>query len=188
MHTLADKRTQWPTLFREWFCNSEANRHEICTRLRQRVRNKVSRISSESVKSHSMKLTMMFKLDFKKMTLTAFRTPVQNGLMREVNIFCTENEHLHAFYAPNKKSCKLDKGIMLIFVSEINRPLLLAKGVCYNGTVLCFTTQGVTYIFFHIRLLWNPLAFILCPVENFKSSCVTLLCDEQRCGHISFYA
>ena len=129
MHTLADKRTQWPTLFREWFCNSEANRHEICTRLRQRVRNKVSRISSESVKSHSMKLTMMFKLDLKKMTLTAFRTPVQNGLMREVNIFCTENEHLHAFYAPNKKSCKLDKGIMLIFVSEINRPLLLAKGV-----------------------------------------------------------
>ena len=27
------------------------------------------------------------------------------------------------------KSYKLDKGIMLIFVSEKNRPLLLAKGV-----------------------------------------------------------
>ena len=38
-HALAEKRTQGPTLFREWFCNSEANRHEICTRLRQRVEN-----------------------------------------------------------------------------------------------------------------------------------------------------
>ena len=42
MHTLADKRTQWPTLFLKWFCNSEANRHEICTRLRQHVENYVS--------------------------------------------------------------------------------------------------------------------------------------------------
>ena len=48
------------------------------------------------------KLTMMFKLDLKTMTFTAFRTPVQNGLMQKVNIFCTENEHLHAFYAPTK--------------------------------------------------------------------------------------
>ena len=66
MHTLADKRTQWPALFREWFSNSAADRHEICTRLRQRVQNYVSRISSESVKFHSMKLTMMFKLNLKK--------------------------------------------------------------------------------------------------------------------------
>ena len=49
-----------------------------------------------------MKLTMMFKLDLKKMTFTAFRTLVQNGLMQKVNIFCTENEHLRAFYAPTK--------------------------------------------------------------------------------------
>ena len=37
--TLADKRTQWPAPFREWFCNIEANRHEICPRLRKRVKN-----------------------------------------------------------------------------------------------------------------------------------------------------
>ena len=48
------------------------------------------------------KLTMMFKLDLTKMTLIAFRTPVQNGLMQKVNIFCTESEHLHAFYGPAK--------------------------------------------------------------------------------------
>ena len=36
-HRLANKRTQWPTLFREWFSNSEVNRHDICTRLRKRV-------------------------------------------------------------------------------------------------------------------------------------------------------
>ena len=45
---------------------------------------------------------MMFKLDLKKITLTALRTPVQNGLIQKVNIFCTENEHLHAFYVPTK--------------------------------------------------------------------------------------
>ena len=66
MHRLADKRTQWPTLFRQWFCNSEANRHEICKKLRQRVKIKILRISPECVKFHSMKLTMMFKLNFEK--------------------------------------------------------------------------------------------------------------------------
>ena len=55
-----------PHIFREWFCNSESNRHEICTRLRQRVKIKVSRISPESVKFHFMKLTKMFKLNLKK--------------------------------------------------------------------------------------------------------------------------
>ena len=40
MHKFADKRTQWPTLFREWFRNNIANRHEICTRLRQHVKIK----------------------------------------------------------------------------------------------------------------------------------------------------
>ena len=58
------------------------------------------------------KLTMMFKLDLKKMTLTTFRTPVQSGLMLDVNIFWTENEHLHAFYAPTKNRIKLDEDIL----------------------------------------------------------------------------
>ena len=35
LNRLADKRTQWPTLLCEWFCNSEANHHEIRTRLRK---------------------------------------------------------------------------------------------------------------------------------------------------------
>ena len=47
MHRLAYKHTQWPTLFREWFCSSEANRHEICTRLRHRLKIKVPRVSPE---------------------------------------------------------------------------------------------------------------------------------------------
>ena len=47
MHRLAYKHTQWPTLFREWFCSSEANRHEICTRLRHCLKIKVPRVSPE---------------------------------------------------------------------------------------------------------------------------------------------
>ena len=129
MHTLADERTQWPTLFCEWFCNNEVNRHEICTRLRQRVKNKVSRISSESIKSHSMKLTMMFKLDLKKMPLAAFRTPVENGLMQKVNIFCTENEHLHTFYAPTKNGTNWIRASCWFWCLK-KRPLLLHAHTC----------------------------------------------------------
>ena len=42
---------------------------------------------------------MMLKLDLKT---DAYRiqNPVQNGLMQNVNIFCTENEN--TFYAPTK--------------------------------------------------------------------------------------
>ena len=75
------------------------------------------------------KLTMMFKLDLENITLAAFRTPVQNGLMQNVNIFCTENERLYAFLCTHQISYKSDRGIMLIFASEKKRPLLLAKGV-----------------------------------------------------------
>ena len=64
LHRFVDKRTRWPKLFREWFWDSDANRHEICTRLRQRVEITVSRIVPESVKFQSAKLTKMFKLNF----------------------------------------------------------------------------------------------------------------------------
>ena len=43
--------------------------------------------------------------------------------------YILHRKHLYAFYAPTKKLHKLVQGIMLIFVSENNRPLLLAKGV-----------------------------------------------------------
>ena len=39
--------------------------------------------------SFNRKLPRVFKLDLKKLMLTAFRTPVQNGLMKKFNIFCT---------------------------------------------------------------------------------------------------
>ena len=36
------------------------------------------------------------------MTLTTFKTPVQNELMQTVNKFYTENEHLYACMHPPK--------------------------------------------------------------------------------------
>ena len=76
------------------------------------------------------KFTIMFKLDLKKITLTAFTTPVQNWLMQKVNIFCTENEHLHAFYAPTKNRTNWMR--LSCWFLFLNRPLLLAKGVYHN--------------------------------------------------------
>ena len=37
-----------------------------------------------------------------KNRLTAFRLPVQNRLIKKVNIFCAGNDHLHAFYSTAK--------------------------------------------------------------------------------------
>ena len=66
------------------------------------------------------KLTMMSKLDLKKITLTEFRTPVQNGLMQTVNIFCTENEHLHAFNAPTKnRTNRMRASCWFLFLKKI---------------------------------------------------------------------
>ena len=121
------------------------------------------------------KLTMMFKLDLKNITLTAFRTPVENRLIKKVNIFCTENERLHAFYAPGyRTSYKLDEAIMLIFVSEKNRPLLLAKGVytlfkklrwCKSGSIawLEMVCSGLTphIVSYEISRLPSP-AWLCC--------------------------
>ena len=45
----------------------EAKRYEICTRSKQHVKIKVWRFYPESVKFHSMKLTMMLKLNFEKL-------------------------------------------------------------------------------------------------------------------------
>ena len=39
--------------------------------------------------SFNRKSPRVFKLDLKKVMLTAFRTPMQNGLMHKFNIFCT---------------------------------------------------------------------------------------------------
>ena len=75
-------------------------------------------------------LTMMFKLDLKIITFTAFRTPVQNGLMQKFYIFCTENEQLHALYAPTKNRTNWIRTSCQFLCLKKNRPLLLAKGVC----------------------------------------------------------
>ena len=44
--------------------------------------------------------------------------------MRTVNIFFLGNDHQHK----STQNLQMGEGIMLIFVSEKNRPLLLAKG------------------------------------------------------------
>ena len=118
--------------------------NEICTRLRQ-----VSRISSEFVKFHSMKLTMMFKLDLKKMTITAFRTPVQYRLKQKVNIFCTENEHLYVFYAPTKNRTNWIRASCL-FVSEKKSAITFGEG-CIRKVIV----TNVMSLWCNVYHFWN---------------------------------
>ena len=112
----------------------------------------------------SRKLTMVFKLDLKTMTFTAFRTPAQNGLMQKVNIFCLENEHLHAFYAPTKKSYKLDKGIMLNFVSEKKSAITFGEGcTCLDHSVDNWLR---IYKKCNVSFCFNILVFVPLPSNN----------------------
>ena len=89
------------------------------------------------------KLTMMSKLDLKKITLTEFRTPVQNGLMQTVNIFCTENEHLHAFNAPTKnRTNRMRASCWFLFLKKIGH--YFWRRVYIKGLVT-FTHPYLTY-------------------------------------------
>ena len=50
----------------------------------------------------SKNLRWCSNLIWKTLRLLHLELPVQKGLMQKLNILCTENEHLHAFYAPTK--------------------------------------------------------------------------------------
>ena len=78
-----------------------------------------------------MKLTIMFKLDLKKKK-NAYRikNPGAEGVNAKTQYILHRKWTLAYMLCTHQKSYKLDKGIMLMFVSEKNRPLLLARSVC----------------------------------------------------------
>ena len=69
-----------------------------------RDKENVSRLKFRKLNptNFNRQLTMMFKLDSKKIRLPHLQLRCKTGLMQKINIFYTENEHLHAFYAPTK--------------------------------------------------------------------------------------
>ena len=104
---------------------------------------------------------MVFKLDLKKIMLTAFRTPVQNGFMQKVNIFCTENQHLNAFYAPNKNRTNWMRASCLF--------LFLNKSAITFGEGCTIDVR--TSVLIHINQLACLASFkILATAQGFSSS------------------
>ena len=104
------------------------------------------------------KWTMMSKLDLKKITLTEFRTPVQNGLMQTVNIFCTENEHLHAFNAPTKnRTNRMRASCWFLFLKKIGH--YFWRRVYFWGGV----AQSISPFF--IFPMFTPLSTDWLPIE-----------------------
>ena len=137
--------------------NSESNSHQIWEMLRNVWSLEFRKLPlSPSV---SQEISDDVQLDLKKVTPKAFRPPVQNGLMQNVNICCTGNDtYMHYINPP--KSYKLHEGITLSFESGNNQPFLLAKGVCGARGVMqaywhdCHTEQ--TYVVrFCPRSYWN---------------------------------
>ena len=63
-----------------------------------------------------MKLTIKFKLDFKKFTLVAFRPGTERVNAQSQYILHKKWPLTYISYI-HQKMCKLDEGIMLIFVS-----------------------------------------------------------------------
>ena len=98
------------------------------------------------------KLTMMFKLDLKNITLTAFRTPAQNGLMQKVNIFCAQNEHLHAFYAPAKNRTNwMRASCWFLFLKKIGHYFWRRVYVCKNfGCTDVFSKTSWSILVAHV--------------------------------------
>ena len=89
------------TLIRSCFCNRGVNLRSIWVRLKNVLSFEVWKISSESVKFHRMKLTMIQTWFFLKLH-SPFSTPGDKGLIQRVNIFCMGNWHVHAFNTPTK--------------------------------------------------------------------------------------
>ena len=75
------------------------------------------------------KLTMMFKLDLKKNHAYRIWNPGAERVNAKSQYILHRKWTLACILCTHQKSYKFDEGIMLIFVSERNRPLLLAKGV-----------------------------------------------------------
>ena len=121
MHWITDYLTQWPTFICWWFCNCEANRHEIWVRFHLNPSN------------FNRKLTMMFKLDLKKWRLPHLKPRCRVALCKK-SIYFAQKMNICMHFMNHQKSYKLDKGIMLIFVPEKKGPVLLAKGVTLTRT------------------------------------------------------
>ena len=82
---------------------------------------------------------MMFKLDLKTNDACRIQNPDAERVNAKSQYILHRKWTLACILCTHQKSYKLDKGIMLIFVSEKNRPLLMAKGVDI------FATSGDPY-------------------------------------------
>ena len=88
------------------------------------------------------KWKLMFKLDFKKITLTAFRHPVQNGSMHKVKIFWTGNDHQLAFYAPTKNRTDWMRASCYFFVWKKSAITLV-----HENSGLEINTETLFYVY-----------------------------------------
>ena len=81
-----------------------SNRHEIWVRLRRRIKTYTvwSLENITWIRQISPGINNDVQTLFIKSTPTTFRPPLHNGFMQKVNIFCTLNDHLYAFYASPK--------------------------------------------------------------------------------------
>ena len=114
MHRLADKRTQWPILFRKCFVT-------------------VRPIAIKFVQD----LNNMLRLKFKEFHLNLSNfTPlnkrwcsVHNGLMSKINIFFLGNDNQHTFHKSTKNCDEIGWRHHVVFCVSKNRSLLLVKDV-----------------------------------------------------------
>ena len=159
MHRLADMLTQWQILIQSWFCNNGTNRNEIWVRLRKRRKFEDSKISSDSVKCHRIKSTMI-QTWFKKSYTHRLSTPEDKGLIQRVNVFCMENGHVHAFNTPTKNRANSMKASYLF-----SRLKKIGQSFVWKGVYIMLHAR-------HAGLLVHPCAkvmalFLIC--ENFQT-------------------
>ena len=115
---------------------------------------------------------MMFKLDLKQKqkqnktkTLNALRPSEQSGLMQKRQFILRRKTPLACILRTHQKSYKLGEGIVLIFVSEKNRPLFSTMIMQMAHTWLYFVVFCIDQFYQNplglLQYHWNKNVVIL---------------------------
>ena len=122
---------------------------------------------------------------------------MQNGLMQQVNIFCAENDHLHAFYVPTKNrtnwmraSCQLlcqvhsfGEGCMGLCLVSWPTSLLMIMRIC----VLYLIIRSEVLPLFMVRSWNNGIHCMSVDVALKLNWCVSVFNHETLLIVAAFY-
>ena len=164
--------------------------------LGKRIKFEVWKTSHESVKFNSVESTMISKLGFYlKKNAYSMLTPRAQRVNASSQYILHRKWPLTCILHTHKKSYKLDEGVMLFFVLEKNRPLLLTKAVVITNIKVTEILSSNIYdymtyicIYMYIYVYINVYIYIYITESRFIRMIYKLITrclnTEARRGHL----